>query len=80
MRATPEGEEKMLNFKRLNVLQKVRESNDNYQLHNLIRQTTLKDLIEDEVLKDLPKERVIIFLLHFIKEDLEKMIIERGGK
>lgn len=68
----------MLNFKRLNVLQRVRESNENYQLHNLIRQTALKDLIEDEVLKDLPKENVIIFLLHFIKEDLEKMIIERG--
>lgn len=68
----------MLNFKRLNVLQRVRESNDNYQLHNLIRQTALKDLIENEVLKDLSKEKVIIFLLHFIKEDLEKMIIERG--
>ena len=68
----------MLNFKRLNVLQRVRESNENYQIHNLIRQKALKDLIENEVLKDLTKENVIIFLLHFIKEDLEKMIIERG--
>ena len=67
----------MLKFKRLNILQGVRESNDSYQLHNLIRQTALKDLVENEVLKDLRKERVISFLLYFIKEDLEKMIIEK---
>ena len=67
----------MLKFKRLNILQGVRENEECYQLHNLIRQTALKDLVENEVLNDLSKERVISFLLYFIKEDLEKMIIEK---